>query len=652
MAMAMVSEELARPLNVLDSLFGRHMEQVANAGGKLPEAEFGERNHFQKILGLDNEEGLARIPCLNDVPAAESVPPFTLVRYRCLVQDTFEPEFYTAVLQEVDSQSGATRLRTSKYRECIDATPGAVLRELDGHEGLSQRGVCYCVPLPGETAWARAAAAEWTAAGGGASFLLPTASSATKPKRRRDDDVDMAPEAETAHKPRTDVLPAAGGYAGGSPANAVANVITGNVRCAPCGQGSMVSAEDFGLNFPIPGEERRGTGSSTACIVKLYDSDAEALRLCEAVELIGILCVNPEIADLPDAATGRMEDALRDARQPSTSLVPRLHVLAHRKLPFHHPLLPYTPDFLSEARLASAFQKQLSAPNIMMAARSAAIMQLAKEMGGDMVAAEYLLMLLVSRSFQKHGDKLLGSWSLNVAGWPSALKSHSLGDAVGELVPRVAHLEVSNNTLNTHKWKPRKDFVANRLVAGQLQLAAGTLVMIDECKMSEGELNAEGVKNFLAIQEVVVDNKLPCDFTSYDVKVPLEVSCVLLSERKSIVKGVDVLTPLRPTQTALPDSPSDGSALSAARWLIALVTRLPRPVRIPDDVMQQFGENFAEARQEFQTSADLAHTWMALARARCLTFGEEELSIQRWRELMELERTRLVRCREDSYSLQ
>ena len=46
----------------------------------------------------------------------------------------------------------------------------------------------------------------------------------------------------------------------------------------------------------------------------------------------------------------------------------------------------------------------------------------------------------------------------------------------------------SAEALNEQRWRPRKDFVADRLVAAQLQLAGGTLLMVDETKMSEGQL--------------------------------------------------------------------------------------------------------------------------------------------------------------------
>jgi hypothetical protein len=634
-------EEISRPLSVLDKLFAQHAQQG------LSLSEFGERAHFRKMLGLDNEEGLAKIPCLNDIELAESVPPFTLVRYRCLVQDVFEPELYASVFQETpeagSENTGASRLVTSKYRECIQPSPGRLLQELDNNQSLSQRGVCYCVPLPGERDWARSAATEWTSAGGGAtSFVQATNSTpaASRSKRGRDEDVSMEPQEEVVQPPLKSALPT-GGY------DASQAMAVGSMVCSPCSTSPVLkTAEDFGLNFPIPSEEKRGHGASTACIVKLYDADAEILRLCESIEVIGVLCVNADIASLPDAGTGTMVDDWRDARNPSTALVPRLHALAVRSLPFYSPCLPYTVNFLSEERLASAFQRQFSVPGSMLAARTAAAEQLAKCLGGDSLAAEYFLMLLVARSFAKHGEKSLGTWSLNLAAWPESLDPSALREASGDLVPRAVQLDLTSDTLNTKPWRPRKDFVANRLVAAQLQLAAGTLLMLDETKMAEGQLTAEGVKALLSIQMLVTENKLACDFTSYDVKIPLELSCVLLSNRKSIVKDIDVLVPMRATAPAT-SSPLAPDALAAARWMLALITRSPRPLRIPDEVAHVFGEDFASARQEFKVKPELSHTWMALARARCLTFGEEELSIQRWKEVMELEKTRLSRCRED-----
>lgn len=643
----MALPELTRPLSVIDALF----EQCTSKNGGEPVPEFGESSHFQKVLGLDNEEALARIPCLNDVEMADSVPPFSLVRYRCLVQDVFEPEFYAGLFEEVDA-GGASRFVTSKYRECLEPAAGRELREIDGHGGLLQRGACYCVPLPGEASWSRAAAVEWTRNGGGA--IRPPAPAtnagyASKAKRGREDDVAMDPQEEVSQRPRV-----ADGAASASavPVAPAADAVV----CTPCtgsrggilggatGSSNLRSAEDFGLNFPLPAEERRGHGASTACIVKLYDDNSEILRLCESIEVIGILCVNPDLASFGSSS---MEDDWRDARHPSTSLVPRLHALAVRQLPFYNPLLPFTTNFLSEERLAAVFQRHFSVPGALVSARTAALQKILRCVGGDELSAEYLLMLLVSRSFAKHGEKLLGMWSLNVAG-ATGLDTAAIKDVASDLVPRAVHFELTVDNLNNQKWRPRKDFVADRLVAAQLQLSAGTFVVVDETKMAEGNLTADGHKALLSLQKLVTDSKLACDFVNYDVNIPLELPCVCFSERKSVVKDVEVLVPMRANASAATAAGSVSlEAVTAARWLIALVTRSQKPLNIPDEVQKTFSEDFAAARQEFKVKPELAHTWMALARARCLSFGEDQLSLQRWREVITMERSRLLRCRED-----
>lgn len=646
--MATIPDEFARPLSVVDALFAQHL-----SAGQGPAPEFGEREHFRKVIDLSNEEGLARIPCLNDVEYAESVPPFTLVRYRGLVQDVFDPELYAAVFEEVPEGSSAAmpRLVTTKYRECVEPAKGCILQAVDGPGGLGQRGACYCVPLPGETAWARAAAAEWTRLGGGAAGAaaagqptegpaMPPASGKNK-RGRQDEDVEMAPEEACRPRMAAAVAPAVTDTKSAPAAQ-------GSDVCVPCGvpcnDGSTLrNADEFGLNFPFPSEERRGQGASTACIVKLYDADAEALKPCETVEIIGVLCVNPEVADFN---TTPMEQSWRDARHPSASLVPRLHALAVRHLPFHHPLLPFTSTWLTEARLANAYQRQLAAPGALATARNAAVAHLASQLGGDLLAAEYVFMLLVSRSFGKHGDKSLGSWSLNIAGFPKSGDTRGLFEALGELVPRAARVEVTADSLNTKPWRPKKDFVANRLVASQLQLAAGTVLLLDEMGMSEGTLVDEGVKALMAIQTLATENLLTCDFMFQDVKLPLEVSSISISARRSIVKDLDVCLPLRPTADSAAQAANPGG-IDAARWLLALVTRSPRSVKISDEVAQRFSEDFAAVRQELDVPVELGHTWMGLARARCLTLGEEELSAEQWHAVFEFEKERLRRCKAD-----
>jgi len=621
--MAAQQAELANPLAVIDGLFEAHAKAAAQ-GGALP-AEWGEKLHFVKALGLEDEENFAKIPCLNDVELAESIPPFSLVRYRCLVQDIFEREVYSSILREQDTgpdgqSTGASRIVTTKYRDSLPAVAGKSLQDI-GREGLSQRGACYCVPLPGETPWVRSLASS-----GG---LTPRGKTSSATKRPRpDEDVDMEvpapPEPLEVRAPRRQ----RGGYS--------------STLSTQSSAGKEVNSDEFGLNFPLPWEERRGAGSSTACIVKLYDDDADSVKVCESIEILGILCVDPDMANLGQDRGGML---FPDARSPSTALVPRLHGLIVRRLPFYNPLLPFSPQWLSEARLASAFQRRLAAPGALAAARGVAISLLKQALGNDAVAAEYVLMLLAARVFARHGELGLGRLSVNLARWPEGKEVKQLFEAVSELVPRAVHLPITAESLCSGRWKPSKDFDANRLVAGKLQLAAGTCLLLDESNMSAGQLNEGGVKAVQAIQSLLADQNLLCDYCNYDVRIPLEVNCIVASRGAAILKGSDVLLPMKPADAG--SIPSLPGGLDAARFFLGLVTKQTQPLRIPDHVANTFSEDFAKVRQEIQVGQELGHVWMALARAHCLTHGESELSVERWRAVFELEKERLRRCKEE-----
>jgi len=626
-------ELVQSPLQVVDALFAQRV--LAQGNDTFP-AEWGEKSFFKECLGYEDEERFADIPCLNDLDMIAGIPPHSLVRYRGLVQDVFEPEIYASVLRgrvPHSVQGTQTRFITTKYRECVEPIPGMEFEDM-GHMGLGQRGACYCVPLPGESAWSRAAAAAMGRQNLHGAPAATVTAGAQKRGRSEDDDVEMA--SEQPAKP-----------------------------CRPCTEGTRTvaktddnvgvqSAADkaaaFGLNFPLPSEAQHGRGSSTPCIVKLYGSEAESLRLCDTIEIVGVLCMNPELTNFQVSHLDVIGLG-SDARQPSSALVPRIHAIHVRQLPFYHPLLPFSSAWLSEARLVAAYQRNLGAPEAVVAARNAAITQLTQHLNGDALAAEYLLLLLVSRSFGCHGHQSLGSWALNVANWPHDVPVARLGDALSELVPRSACLEVSTETLGSQRWRPRKDFEANRLVAAQLQLAPGTLLVLDETRLSEGTISGEAVKALAAIGSLVTEQKLTCDYQSYDVHIPLELSCVLVSKQRSIIKDIEVVLPMSaqsPECTLSQASMVQPSSLDAARLLLGIVTRRPRPLQIPDDAAHLLSADFAAVRQEFQVNSGLCNAWLALARAHCLTFAEEALTPSRWQAVLGCERQRLQRCRDNS----
>lgn len=60
-----------------------------------------------------------QIPSLNEVPLHE-IKPNSLVRYRCMIQDVFNPVYYTNAQRIRHKISGDVSYMSLKYRESVD----------------------------------------------------------------------------------------------------------------------------------------------------------------------------------------------------------------------------------------------------------------------------------------------------------------------------------------------------------------------------------------------------------------------------------------------------------------------------------------------------------------------------------------------------
>lgn len=80
------------------------------------------------------------------------------------------------------------------------------------------------------------------------------------------------------------------------------------------------------------------------------------------------------------------------------------------------------------------------------------------------------------------------------------LKQHSLGGWSTAQVLMVClslqsyHLRMSIESMNQSRFIPRKDYTANRLLSGLLQLASNTSLVIDETQLEQGQLDTTGTQ--------------------------------------------------------------------------------------------------------------------------------------------------------------
>ncbi|CAG04718.1 unnamed protein product, partial [Tetraodon nigroviridis] len=346
---------------------------------------------------------------------------------------------------------------------------------------------------------------------------------------------------------------------------------------APSNQ--TTSASHLDLNFPLPGEK------GPSCLVKVYE-DWESFKVNDTLEVYGILSVSPALsalADEKDASsssvldpTDYMETAEEQrVHSPPASLVPRLHMLYARPLPHNNPLLP-----LASAEDNSAFIS--SNLGEMSGVRSELLTYFTHILLGDALAAEYLILHLISDvyvnltepekvQYSRRDVLPLGKFTLNISGCPTvASYTQRFYQIIQQLVPSVSfpfqtlpttfhlfHLG-SNNTgmfplqsyylamslqnMNQMRLVPMKDYVANRLVSGALQLARNTLLFLDETQLEQGQLDTTGVRNVTALGNLISWQKVDYDFNFHQMEFPCNINVLVASEGRSLLPLTQVFS--------------------------------------------------------------------------------------------------------------
>ncbi len=276
-----------------------------------------------RLDGHVSESLLARIPSLND--GFTNLAPNMLVRFRCMVQDTLEPEFYTGVYEVSDNATGSTSIRTLKYREpsMDDHDEGDIVTD---NPPMYDRGVLYCVSIPGEADWVHRHLSEELAQGeyGHGNVEDVKASDNDAQGRRgvrRTRDVQeedsmmntgdsMSPSSSSTSSSSAPSTTTSSSTSSSSSFSAVP-LYQSPVRRRHDGPDDMMTAVDGNINGRAPSSSSSSSyvnlanveGPTSfrgrpACIVKVYDGDIDAFKIGDVVEFVGVLSIVRDEQDL------------------------------------------------------------------------------------------------------------------------------------------------------------------------------------------------------------------------------------------------------------------------------------------------------------------------------------------------------------------
>ena len=226
------------------------------------------------------------------------------------------------------------------------------------------------------------------------------------------------------------------------------------------------------------------------CLLKLYDSDLNTLKLLDTVSLIGVM--EYRVTD-SEGNSQMAEQVEQDGfEQGLPTGVPVIHVLAYEK------------DYLMK-RLGPCIQLQPENRQTIAEASEKIKAVLTLILGGDKVAAEYCLVSLISRVYKSEAAFMIGALPLNLTQITKE-QAQLLQKFLMSLCPRLAIFESTVQSLNETVWQPKKSYDTNRVctsVLGELPILSN--LVIDETSMEVGELKEKGINNLKAIGELIED---------------------------------------------------------------------------------------------------------------------------------------------------
>ncbi|KAH0514959.1 Mini-chromosome maintenance complex-binding protein [Microtus ochrogaster] len=550
------------------------------------------------------------VPSLNEVPL-HYLKPNSFVKFRCMIQDMFDPEFYMGVYETVNQN---TKARDNLVQD-------------------------YCLLNLLFNAYVNANQAR-----------VSPSTSYTPSRHKRsyedDEDMDLQPNKQ---KDQHAGARQAGGLGGlhwcGEPKRLETEASSGQQL------NSWNLSSPFDLNFPLPGEK------GPACLVKVYE-DWDCFKVNDVLELYGVLSVDPVLSILNNeerdasALLDPMEcsDMAEEQRvhSPPASLVPRIHVILAQKLQHINPLLPTCLNKEESRAFVSSFMSELSP------VRAELLGFLTHALLGDSLAAEYLILHLISTVYTRRDVLPLGKFTVNLSGCPqnSTFTEH-LYRIIQHLVPASFRLQMTIENMNQLKLIPHKDYTANRLVSGLLQLPNNTSLVIDETLLEQGQLDTSGVHNVTALSNLITWQKVDYDFSYHQMEFPCNINVLITSEGRSLLPA-DCQIHLQPQ--LIPPNMEEymNSLLSAVlpsvlnKFRIYLTLLRFLDYNISDDITKAVEDDFVEMRKNDPQSitADDLHQLLVVARFLSLSAGQTTLSRERWLRAKQLESSRKHRLQQ------
>lgn len=394
----------------------------------------------------------------------------------------------------------------------------------------------------------------------------------------------------------------------------------------------VIISQDHSIHFPIPIVDGK------TCVVKIYNDNC--YKLNQALDIVGFIYLNnSKISDL------KSEDMMDDIEiaeaqmynQPP-SFIPRLHAIKINQL--------------VEKIFYKNYNSIISKVNLI---RSDLHLVLSQLLFGDELAANYVICNLLSGIYTRKDYLCLGNFPLNITGF-SVDKfpyfTNNFYDILKLFVAKSHLFKCTLDNLNNLNLVPRKDYDSDKLISGILQLSDNTHLIVDETKLIPGQVTANGKNNYKAITDLIKFQKINYDFKYYTIEYETDIPVLILSQVKSFIPCAMQIPLIINQETdkvyqqvieATKQFLKNPERLNNIRGYLELLQK--NQFKLKDDITDIIQQDFVDLRRidNKLINADSLHQLMVFARFMAISYGEDSLSVERWKQILNFEKSRLAR---------
>lgn len=361
------------------------------------------------------------------------------------------------------------------------------------------------------------------------------------------------------------------------------------------GRGNLICAS-------VPNEskwllEKRGIADglfdevAELCIVKLYDDIIDQFRINKSYEFVGTLEYKP----LSKEQRAERAEILKQNGDLPPNMIPDMdkYPIIHTMAYMEHPHKNATRFHIDSPEL----------DNETIAETRAKIFELLTDIyGGDELAAEYVLLTLLSRIQKREDGVPIGVLCINLYTKDDSTSIEILKGTerfIKHIMSFATEIQVDLESLSSQDLIPKKSNETNRLSRGALQLLNSTVVLLDETNMKEGKSEGERlISNMQGIQSLITQQTIPYIFPYHTQNFDCSCPVIIVSTGRSIFKSATPV-PVCPTRDPNPDvlNDVDPALIDTIRLYFNQVSRRSQ-VDIPEEVSKHIQDQFVIMRQK------------------------------------------------------